>query len=66
MKERIKGFVYLLILCVVNANIIPQKRDLNCDLSEELVREIESYQAVADRIIEYVIEGEFKGKTYNE
>lgn len=35
-------------------------------LDKELIEEIWSYESVRDEILQYVIEGEFKGKTYDE
>lgn len=37
-----------------------------CNLDSSLVNEIASYEGVANQIINYVVEGEFKGKTYDE
>lgn len=49
---------------------IRQRQAENCDAlmatRPELVAEIQSHQAVADQIIEYVMNGALKGKTYDE
>ena len=37
-----------------------------CDLSEELIEEIHSYQPVVNKIMDYAINGKFKGRSYND
>lgn len=36
----------------------------NCQLSKDLKDEIQSYKPVVNRIIESIVNGEFKGDTY--
>lgn len=50
----------------VNGNVVPRNYNGQCNLDQQLIDEIASYKDVANRILEYVIEGEFKGKTYDE
>lgn len=42
------------------------KKLQDCNLPEELVKKIQSYQPIADQIIELIVRGEFKGRTYDE
>lgn len=37
----------------------------NCSLSPELIEEIHSYQDVVNQIINYVVDGEYKGQAYD-
>ncbi|XP_031763396.1 carboxypeptidase Q-like [Galleria mellonella] len=57
----------LFFLSLSQANVIKQESD-TCQqiLGDELIREISSYGNVRDEIFRYVLEGEFKGKTYDE
>ncbi|KAJ8947303.1 hypothetical protein NQ318_004555 [Aromia moschata] len=38
----------------------------DCNLSDDLIAEIQSYQSVVNQIINATINGQFKGETYNE
>lgn len=40
--------------------------DVECNLSQEEIEEIQSYQDVVNQIIEATVSGSFKGETYNE
>lgn len=42
-----------------------EKKDINCDLSRELIEEIRGYQGVVNQIVDEITEGKFKGKTYD-
>lgn len=35
-------------------------------LGDDLIKEIAQYESVKEQIVNYVIEGDFKGKTYDE
>jgi hypothetical protein len=45
---------------------IPKLSTFQCNLKQNLVNEIKSYQPVADAIFQTVLSGSFKGRTYNE
>lgn len=42
------------------------RSDDQCNLSQEEIEEIQSYQDVVNQIIEATTTGEFKGETFNE
>ncbi|XP_076030561.1 carboxypeptidase Q-like [Oratosquilla oratoria] len=42
----------------------PEDEELECNLSSSLVEEIQKYQPIVDKIIDYVVKGDYKGKTY--
>ncbi|XP_059060227.1 carboxypeptidase Q-like [Achroia grisella] len=57
----------IFIISYSHAKVINKEFDICREiLGEELIREIGSYESVKDEILKYVIEGDFKGKTYNE
>ncbi len=47
---------------------LASKNAENCEdlLDPELVDKIASYQETADKIIDFIVNGDFKGKSYNE
>ncbi|XP_026753273.2 carboxypeptidase Q-like [Galleria mellonella] len=57
----------LLIISFNQAKVIEKQSDTCREiLGDDLIREIGSYENVRDEILRYVIEGDFKGKTYDE
>lgn len=59
--------ITLFIIFICEAKFVPKKVD-NCKvlLGDDLIKEIASYKHVRDEIFKYVLEGDFKGKTYDE
>ncbi|CAB3388948.1 Hypothetical predicted protein [Cloeon dipterum] len=55
-----------LVAAVSSAAVPAATAEDECDLPEEMVREIRSYAPVADKIIRFVTEGKFKGRTWNK
>lgn len=49
--------------CGISNNKIDNVNE--CQLSAELKQEIHSYEAVANKIIEEIVHGKFKGHTYD-
>ncbi|XP_059060164.1 carboxypeptidase Q-like [Achroia grisella] len=66
MNIYVLGLLFI-TLCLSQAKVIKEESDTCRELlSDELIKEIGSYENVRDEILNYVIEGEFKGKTYDE
>lgn len=55
---RIITLVFVLITCSYANNY------KECDLSKDVIKEIQSYKPIVDKIIDYTTNGTFKGKTY--
>lgn len=58
----------LFTLVIVSESKAVEKYSNSCEdvLGEQLIEEIKAYENVKNQILEYVIEGDFKGKTYDE
>lgn len=48
------------------ADLFPNIQEPSCNLSQRLRDEIRSYQPIADRIIEVVLNGEYRGRSFEE
>lgn len=62
-------FVLITVLIIVANEAKVLNKDSNrCQgvLGDELIEEIWGYENVRDEILRYVLDGEFKGKTYDE
>lgn len=57
--------IFSLLLCV-KTSIIDNKIDGKCDLPPSLVKEINSYGPIVNKIVNSVTNGVHKGKTYSE
>lgn len=59
--------IALFIIFISEAKFIPKKSD-TCEaiLGDDLIKEIAAYDSVRDEIFKYILEGDFKSKTYNE
>ncbi|XP_047989669.1 carboxypeptidase Q-like isoform X2 [Leguminivora glycinivorella] len=62
------GLIIFLTLCITasQARVLSKESVCQSLLGEELIHEIASYGEVRDEILNYVINGEFKGKTFDE
>ncbi|XP_030022999.1 carboxypeptidase Q isoform X1 [Manduca sexta] len=61
-------FIFVVASSVIaSAHVLPKDSD-ECQiiLGKDLIDEIWSYESVKDEILQYVLEGEFKDKTYDE
>jgi carboxypeptidase Q len=58
----------ILLTLILNSDSMHINSDTeeNCKLPSGLLREISSYQPIADRIIATAVNGQFRGRTYNE
>lgn len=67
MNSFTRILITLFIISVCKAKFLP-KNSNSCRalLGDELVNEIASYEDVKDEILKYVLEGDFKGATYDE
>ncbi|KAF9415323.1 hypothetical protein HW555_006986 [Spodoptera exigua] len=61
-------FIVTLFVIVPSESRVLEIKSDRCEkiLGSDLIEEIWSYKNVKDDILEYVLEGEFKGKTYDE
>lgn len=60
-------FVTLFIIVANEAKVLKRHSNTCRDtLGDELIEEIWSYENVKDEILKYVLDGDFKGKTYDE
>nr|XP_049696856.1 carboxypeptidase Q isoform X1 [Helicoverpa armigera] len=59
-------FVTLFVIVVNEAKVLKNSNKCHETLGDELVEEIWGYENVKDEILDYVLNGEFKGKTYDE
>ncbi|GBP03122.1 Carboxypeptidase Q [Eumeta japonica] len=66
MQLTSKIYINLLIFTISQARVLKYDYTDGCQLSEQIKNEIASYKDVKDQILDYVIDGEFKGKTYEE
>lgn len=55
--------LFLTVIVTINCENANSCEDI---LGNQLIEEIKSYENVRDKILEYVIEGDFKGKTYDQ
>lgn len=56
----------ILLVTVNEAKVLKDSDICREILGDELIEEIWSYENVRDEILGYVLDGEFKGKTYDE
>lgn len=56
----------LFVIALTKGSVENNHVEDECHLPEVLLKEIRSYQPIADKIIDAVTKGEHKGKTYNE
>lgn len=58
----------LITTIIVSESKAVEKYSNTCKevLGEQLIEEIKAYENVKNQILEYVIEGDYKGKTYDE
>lgn len=67
MNPGSKILVFALLALLVGSGYAKPKYNRRvCRLSRELIQEIRSYEGVKDRIIQYVLDGDFRGRTYDE
>lgn len=60
-------FVTLFVIVANEAKVLNNNSNTCQDLlGDELIEEIWSYENVKDEILRYVLDGDFKGKTYDE
>lgn len=52
--------------CAVKAKNLPKDAVCQNILGDDLIKEIANYESVKDEIVKYVLEGDFKSKTYDE
>lgn len=68
-------FMHVIFGARIDNNIIESKnlfeindrnplKDTICSLSEDLIREIKSYQPIVDKIVASVVNGEYSGDTW--
>jgi hypothetical protein len=64
----ISSFILLFfIVTVVRGKVLSHHKESCADLlGDDLINEIRGYSKVSDDILKYVLEGDFKTKTYNE
>ena len=62
----VRILVTLFIIFLCEAKFIPKSNSCEAILGDDLIKEIASYENVRDEIFKYVLEGDFKSKTYNE
>lgn len=62
------SFIFGIVFLVTanDAKAVTKVESCEDILEKELIEEIWSYENVRDDILKYVIEGDFKGKTYDE
>lgn len=58
--------ITIFIIGSIEAKYLPKNTVCQDILGDDLIKEIASYECVRDEILEYVLEGDFKGKTYDE
>lgn len=59
--------LYLYLLDFVTSKVVVNKYDdKECFINNNLKEEIKSYQETVVKIFDYVVRGEFKGRSYNE
>ena len=58
--------VFVFSILLFNQSFVFSTNELKCDLDENLVKEIKGYQRIIDKILDYTINGEFKGKTFED
>lgn len=58
--------VILTIISLSSANVVYRDEVCRALLGDELIEEIAAYESVKDEIFKYVLEGEFKSKSYDE
>ncbi|CAH0559506.1 unnamed protein product [Brassicogethes aeneus] len=56
----------VLLLTGAKSNITNNKIDDACNLPDDLIKEIRSYEPIVEKIIGATMNGKFKGATYNE
>lgn len=66
-RSKMNIFAVLLVsISLASGNVLNRNDECSVLLSDAVIKEIASYGKVRDEIMRYVLEGEFKGKTYNE
>lgn len=66
MNIFIYQFVFSVVVTFSFGDVLPKERDTCSSILGDLVDEIASYQDVVDEILDYTINGGFKGVTYDE
>lgn len=59
-------FITLIFEFVFTIEVVTRYDYVQCVLDKKLVKEIHQYKHVVNQIFDYVLHGEFKGKTYKE
>lgn len=64
--SNIISLLLLLFAVSIQGDVVGNTVTDACNLTEALLKEIRSYQPVADKIIQVVLQGQHRGKTYQE
>lgn len=65
-KHLLTIFFVALLLVNCKSKSVGSTGCCQCILGNDLIAEIQSYTDIRDEVLQYVLEGNFKGRTYTE